>query len=197
MNGRYISLHPILVPVVGWLPDRASDDGVRDSMRYFTMGWGSGDERDDPSAAYAAHLDAIRDQLPPDLLATQESVSLHDTRLRELRLIVAERSLSVALDSHSGRERFTLIYGGVERFESSADPKVGLNGPAGYRDLGYCEVDVLVAGAFEHRLLFSTGIEVGAWSSEISGFCAPSEIEPSASASGGHDFGQFSGPGFR
>ncbi len=124
------------------------------------MGWWSGDDGDDPLAAYAAHLDAIRDRLPPDLLATQESVSLHDTRLRELRLVVAERSLSVALDSHSGRERFTLTYGGVEQFESSADPKVGLNGPAGYGDLGYCEVSVLLTGAFEHRLLFSTGIEL-------------------------------------
>jgi hypothetical protein len=124
------------------------------------MGWWSGDNGDDPSVAYATHLDAIRDRLPPDLLATQESVLLHDTRLRELRLLVAERSLSVGFDSHSGRERFTLTYGGVERFESSADPKVGWNGPAGYGDLGYSEVDVLPAGAFEHRLLFSTGIEL-------------------------------------
>jgi hypothetical protein len=124
------------------------------------MGWWYGGEGDDPSVAYAAHLDAIRDRLPSDLLATQESVSLHDTRLRDLRLVVAEQFLCVDLDSHSGRERFTLAYDGVERFESSADPMVGLKGPAGYGDLGYSEVDVLPAGAFEHRLLFSTGIEM-------------------------------------
>ena len=33
-------------------------------------------------------------------------------------------------------------------------------GPAGFGDLGYCEVSVLPGGAFEHRLLFSTGIEL-------------------------------------
>jgi hypothetical protein len=117
-------------------------------------------ECDDPSAAYAAHLATIRDRLPPDLLATQESISLHDARLRELRLLPGERSLYMALQSYAGDERFALIYGGVERFESSADPAVGLRGPGGYGDLGYCEVDVLPGGAFEHRLLFSTGVEL-------------------------------------
>jgi hypothetical protein len=114
----------------------------------------------DPAVEYARHLAAIRDRLPPDLLATEESVSLHDTRLRELQLLVSEQSLSMGLDSYAGDERLTLVYSGVERFESSADPKVGLGGPAGYGDLGYCEVDVLRGAAFEHRLLFSTGVEL-------------------------------------
>lgn len=133
------------------------------SVRYFTMAWWcdcqTGDV-EDPSADYAVHLAAIRDRLPPDLLATQESVSLHDTRLRELRLIPAEGTLSLGLDSYAGDERLTLTFIGVERFESTADPEVGLGGPAGYGDLGYCEVDALPGGTFEHRLLFSTGIEM-------------------------------------
>src|SRR4051812_32214595 len=115
------------------------------------MVWWGGfqpDDSGDPSAAYAAHLAAIRDQLPPDLLLTQESVSLHDARLRDLRLLVAESSLSVALDSYAGDERFTLLYGGVERIESFADPMVGLPGPAGFGDLGYCEVAALPGGSF-------------------------------------------------
>jgi hypothetical protein len=132
-------------------------------VRFFTMAWWCGvqtGEGGDPAADYAAHLAAIRDRLPPDLLATEELVSLHDTRLRELRLLIAEESLSLGLDSYAGDERLTLLYSGVERFESSADPEVGLGGPAGYGDLGYCEADVLPGGAFEHRLLFSTGIEL-------------------------------------
>ncbi len=131
-------------------------------MRFFTMNWWCGVQQgdDDPRAAYATHLAAIRDRLPPDLLAIQESVSLHDTRLRELRLLVGEGSLVLALESYAGDERFTLVYDGVERFESWADPEVGLQGPAGYGDLGYDEVAVLPGGAFEHRLLFSTGIEL-------------------------------------
>lgn len=113
-----------------------------------------------PAADYAAHLATIRERLPPDLLTTEESVSLHDCRLRELRLLTAEGSLSLGLDSYAADERFTLVYTGVERFESSADPNVGLGSPAGYGDLGYCEVGILPSCAFEHRLLFSTGIEL-------------------------------------
>lgn len=67
---------------------------------------------------------------------------------------------ALVLDSHTGDERFTLTYAGVERFESSADPAVGLRGPAGYGDLGCRESDALPSGAFEHRLLFSTGVEM-------------------------------------
>jgi hypothetical protein len=132
-------------------------------MRFFTMAWWGGvqtGEETDPSAAYAAHLAAIRDRLPAYLLATEESISLHDTRLRELQLSIAQKLLSLGLDSYAGDERLTLEYTGVERFESSADPKVGQGGPAGYGDLGYCEVDVLPGDMFEHRLLFSTGIEL-------------------------------------
>src|SRR5579859_8227004 len=108
----------------------------------------------DPSADYAAHLATIRDRLPADLLATEESVSLHDTRLRELRLLPAERMLHLGLETYAADERLTLVYSAVERVESFADPEVGLRGPAGYGDLGYWEVDVLQSGAFEHRLLF-------------------------------------------
>jgi hypothetical protein len=127
------------------------------------MAWWCGMQTDkggDPSTSYAAHLAVIRDRLPPDLLATEETVSLHDTRLRELRLVVGEGKLSLVLENHRGDENLALTYGGVERFESSADPDVGLRGPAGYGDLGYWEVDMLPDGAFEQRLLFSTGIEV-------------------------------------
>ncbi len=132
-------------------------------LRFFTMAWWCGvqtGDSGDPSSAYTAHLVALRDRLPPDLLATEESVSLHDTRLRELRFLAAEKSLSLGLDSYGGEERLTLFYSGVERFESLADPKVDLGGPAGYGDLGYCEVAMLPSGALEHRLLFSSGIEL-------------------------------------
>ena len=140
-----------------------SSGGGHQGVRFFTMAWWCGTQTGDagdPAAAYAAHLAAVRDRLPPDLLATEEAVSLHDTRLRELRLLPVEGRLSLGLDSYAGDERFTLTYTAVERFESAADPEVGLGGPAGYGDLGYCEVEALPDGRFEHRLLFSTGIEL-------------------------------------
>ena len=156
-------------------------------MQFFTMAWWCGTQTGDaadPSAGYAAHLAAVRDRLPPDLLATQESVSLHDTRLRELRILPAQGTVSLGLDSYAGDERLTLTYTGVERFESTADPEVGLGGPAGYGDLGYCEVDALPGGAFEHRLLFSTGIELAV---VFRGFRLQrvKHAEPGAAADGG------------
>lgn len=129
-------------------------------MRFFTMAWWCGLQRgdaSDPSVPYVAHLAAIRDRLPPDLLTTEESVSLHDARLRDLRF--AERRLVLGFDDHDADERLTLTYLDVERFGSTSDPEVSLGGPGGYGDLGYSEVDVLPIGVFEHRLLFSTGIE--------------------------------------
>jgi hypothetical protein len=132
-------------------------------MRFFTMAWWSGvqtEDDGDPATDYAAHLSAIRELLPPDLLDTEESVSLHDTRLRQLRLLLTDGSLELGLESYAGDGWFTLMYGGVELFESEADPRTGLSGPSGYGDLGYCEIDVLPEGRFEHRLLFSTGIEL-------------------------------------
>jgi hypothetical protein len=132
-------------------------------VRFFTASWWCGaqnDENGDPTAGYATHLKTIRDRLPPDLLATEESISLHDTRLRNLGLQTVASSLSMALINHAGNEQFLLLYSGVERFESVADPEVGLGGPFGYGDLGYCEVDILPCGAYEHRLLFSSGIEL-------------------------------------
>jgi hypothetical protein len=132
-------------------------------VQFFTLDWWRGLQiaiDGDPATEYAAHLATIRDRLPPDLLAIEESFSLHDARLRSLRLFTAERSLSLALSNYAGDERITLHYSGVERFESNADPEFGLGGPFGYGDLGYCEVDVLPSGAFEHRILFSSGIEL-------------------------------------
>src|SRR5262245_31092198 len=111
-------------------------------LRYFTLAWWCGDHADDgtdPVADYARYVAAIRHRLPPDLLALQESVSLHDTRLRQWTTYLVTGTVRLELDSHAGDERFTLTYSGVERVESTADPAIGLRGPFGYGDLGYEE----------------------------------------------------------
>jgi hypothetical protein len=130
-------------------------------MRYFTLAWWCGEgERGGPRFEYELHLEFIRDRLPPDLLATQQTVSLHDARLRTLVVAPSVATVRLTLESHDGNEQFTLSYSGVELFESAADPAVGLRGPHGYGDFGYDEVDVLPNGTFEHRMLFSSGIEL-------------------------------------
>jgi hypothetical protein len=128
------------------------------------MNWWSGEsaeEAPDPSEEYGRYLTSIRDRLPADLLATQETVALHDCRLREARMEIADSSFILVLETFDGDESLTLTYRGVTRLTTVADPAIGLGGPAGYGDLGYTEVEVLPAGTFEHRLLFSSGIELG------------------------------------
>lgn len=56
--------------------------------------------------------------------------------------------------------RIHLVYRGVTSFLSTADPAQGLSGPHGYGDLGYNEIELVEARRFEHRMLFSTGIEL-------------------------------------
>jgi hypothetical protein len=112
---------------------------------------------------YGAHLEAIRDRLPPELLAIGQAVPLHDARLRVLRYTPADSSLLIELQNYideTGPRRFFLRYDGVHAFESRADPDVGLAGPGGYGDLGYDELDLTPEGLAVHRLLFSSGIEL-------------------------------------
>ncbi len=59
-------------------------------------------------------------------------------------------------------------YGGVRSIQSTADPEKGLPGPHGYGDLGYDEIDLIQPGHYEHRMLFSTGIELLVQFSEFS-----------------------------
>jgi hypothetical protein len=80
--------------------------------------------------------------------------------MREFHLLPKDGSLRIELETYTRDQRLILLYTGVDRFEGFAAPDVYLRGPGGFGDLGYCEVDVLESGSFEHRLLFSTGIEL-------------------------------------
>ena len=134
-------------------------------MQFFTVDWWRGiqdDDITDAADAYRAHFQRIRDQLPPGLAALSETVSLHDSRLRSLDLDFETQCLRISLDGDDGRgglRQFNLTYHRLRSFQSFADPDAGLNGPHGYGDLGYDESDILSDGLFEHRILFSTGIE--------------------------------------
>jgi hypothetical protein len=134
-------------------------------LKFFTLTWWRGIQegmRDNPFPAYASHLETIRNRLPSDFLALQESVSLHDSALRELDIDIDQRRLSLRLDADDGRgslRAYWLRYSGVSQFCSIADPELGFPAPHGYGDLGYDEADVTPTGEIEHRILFSSGIE--------------------------------------
>lgn len=133
-------------------------------MRFFTLAWWRGDSEEDAGAQYLAHLETIRSRLTPslvDLLYPQTpDGGLHDARLRDLQVDMGAQSLVLRLKSHDGRLDLTLTYEGVTALSFTGDPKAGLRGPHGFGDLGYHEVDVGPVGGFEHRVLFSSGIEM-------------------------------------
>lgn len=135
-------------------------------MKYFTIDWWAGIQEfdiTDPSGDYAAYLTAIRDRLPKDLLALQESISLHDAHLRELHYSGEVGLLDIRLDGDDERgklRRFHLQYSGVVSFGANSDPDKSLIGPGGFGDWGYDEADLAEDGRFEHRVLFSSGIEL-------------------------------------
>jgi hypothetical protein len=139
-------------------------------MKYFTIQWWSGEVEDQNVAFedYRRYLDQIDADLPESIRRLARDVCLHDARLLRLHVSLPERSLVIELDgsgydeqskSYFGR-RFRLTYGGVESITSTADPETGLPGPHGYGDLGYDEIERIQPGIYEHRMLFSTGIEL-------------------------------------
>ena len=138
-------------------------------MKHFTIHWWAGDIDDQMPAfrAYEAYIAGIKDRLPADLRRLLDDVSLHDSRLRHLALSPKKNELTIDLDGCAPAEgqqsyhalKIKLVYGRISSFESLADPEAGLAGPHGYGDLGYDEIELLESGLFQHRILFSTGIE--------------------------------------
>jgi hypothetical protein len=131
-------------------------------MRFFTMDWWQGVQAGgstNPSDEYQRHLASLR-PFPDPVTKLDGMPSLHDARLRRLE----NRSGSVEiqldlLDDRGNRTGGRLVYGDAELFLES-DPDVSLPGPGGLGDLGYDEISAPEPGVFEHRLLFSSGVEL-------------------------------------
>ena len=66
----------------------------------------------------------------------------------------------VTLGGNAPSRVLEICYKGVSRFKSFAGRGKALPGPSGYGDLGYYEIELLDDGFLEHRLLFSSGIEL-------------------------------------
>ncbi len=143
-------------------------------MRFFMMHWWAGpmerrttaDQHTKTIDDYNIYLATIRHRVPPALV--DESLGTHDSHLRQFSVDIDRKEAVLELDYaelNTGQNRWVkgkvqLRYSGVHAVLSTADPNVGLPGPHGYGDLGYDEVDVLPNGLIEHRLIFSTGIEL-------------------------------------
>ncbi len=134
-------------------------------MKYFTFAWWAGDSEDDTAAdRYWAYVKSVRSLLPPAIVRLHEEYSLHDSRVIELRVepVEARAVLSVTGSSRDGeRCDYTLEYLGLASYVTrNARGDGPLGGPIGYGDLGYDEFEILPGGHTEHRILFSSGIEV-------------------------------------
>jgi hypothetical protein len=113
--------------------------------------------------AYRDYLKSIRHRLPRDFQRMLKAVCIHDGNLLRLDIDLAKRT--VLLKLHAGDAsmkrgcRLWLRYGDVSRVTSSSNPRKGLPGPYGFGDVGNDEIELLSSGRFEHRILFSSGIE--------------------------------------
>src|SRR5215831_19284251 len=132
-------------------------------MRFFTMKWWrdvQGGTTENPSDAYDTHVASLR-PFPVPVARLDQLPSLHDARVR--RVDHHGTTLSIALDSWDEKGDLVLVrlsYQGVEVMTLEADPDGALPGPAGLGDLGYWEIDRLSSDVFEHRFLFSSGLEL-------------------------------------
>jgi hypothetical protein len=131
-------------------------------LKFFTSTWWSGCQAGDGGDAlrqWQAHAASIRDRLPAALLALQETTSLHDATLQSLTVGGDPPAAVLKLRQYDGA-LLELRYGGLLEFESVQTPEQALGGTGAYGDLGYDEIDVVSEGVFEHRILFSSSIEL-------------------------------------
>lgn len=145
-------------------------------MKYLTLTWWQGHCTGDALKEYRSYYEEVKDLLPAGARRLEEEISIHDAKLLRLDVDIAAGTLLMVVDGYDWREgssplparTFTLKYEGVCWFRSVADPRSGMNGPFGYGDLGYWEFEVLGDGTIEHRMLFSTGIELHVRFREVS-----------------------------
>jgi hypothetical protein len=144
------------------------------------MQWwaGGGDDVQKPMNEYQSYVESILTKLPDSLQKLSMDVSLHDAHLRIFSFDALTKTLQLELDGFSFDETLNayfdrsiqLTYEDVRAISSAADPETGLAGPHGYGDLGYDEVEILAPNFYEHRMLFSTGIELKVQFSNFSVF---------------------------
>jgi hypothetical protein len=137
-------------------------------MRWVTMAWWRGDVPRSTAEGYTAHFESIRHRLPESLRDFHQTVTLHDAKLLRLEVDLEAQRARFEYDGYLWRPdvmpdqpcRWVLHYEGVRSIRSAAEPAGGLPGPDGFGDYGYDELDVTPDGLVEHRMLFSSSIQL-------------------------------------
>ena len=141
-------------------------------MRYYTQQEvGCGSEWVFAEQDYIAYIQAIQDDLPPDLRLLCDRTSgwssgriyLNDSSIKRVDADFGEGTLEIVLSGEvldenlrqTGERLFTLHYGGVQRFtcagEYGGDPPLAML----HADHIWDEVELLGPGLFGHRMLFA------------------------------------------
>ncbi|WP_020407212.1 hypothetical protein [Hahella ganghwensis] len=134
-------------------------------MKYFTLDWWNGIqelEGQDPLDTYDAYVKEYAGQIPEAYMKLYNEIYIHDGELREVDLDIKNRLLHLLIyagDDKGSLREVIIKYLGVTSYKSISDAKKGLPGTFGYGDLGYHEIEVMES-EFEHRMLFSSGIEL-------------------------------------
>jgi len=147
-----------------------------DTMKYFTLAWWEANqdlknprsgEISRPIEDYKNYYASIKSNLPSRLVEFYDSHSFHDAVLLNLNLNIQRQELWIELlvtvfaDKRRDEKPIRVQYLEMTSFASSAGlSNYCVAGPGGYGDLGYTEIEVLNADSFEHRMLFSSGIEI-------------------------------------
>jgi hypothetical protein len=135
------------------------------------------DDADEAVKSYWAYVARIRSRLPSDLqriAGAGGDITLNDSAVERIDISVGDATAEIRLSgkwvegSVVGSRLLRLCYRGVSHVSSSVDPDVDGSGWAGYGDHGFDEVELLGGGLYEHRMLFSSGIELDIRFSEFS-----------------------------
>lgn len=124
---------------------------------------------------YAEYINGVWDELPTAVqrLCTfrrdiEDPIFLNDGELRELEVDLQDSRVQVTFIADgfdadlkdAGPRRWVLRYSGATQVRSVPDNSGAAPDPAGYGDHGADEIELIEPGLFEHRMLFTTGIEI-------------------------------------
>ena len=146
-------------------------------MKYFTPDWWALNVKNTDAAVsdYWRYVDTIRPRLTPSLRTLLDEVSLHDSKVRRFHVDVSNRTVLMILHGFTDpwspdgqtERRFELRYEGAISVES-ANEGGWVSEHLDDSDLGYCEIELLPNGYWEHRMLFASGVELAIRFQELS-----------------------------
>jgi len=139
-------------------------------MKYFSTNcWNDYAQTKEIRKSYLSYVDSISPYIPTSfksLTGGGGDITLNDASVEHLVVSLGDSTVSMVMNGKwiqgtvTGLRIFSLSYTGVTEVVSIVDPDAdGLSG-SGYGDHGFDEIEVIENNLYEHRMLFSSGIEL-------------------------------------